>query len=380
MGLHLTYFRKLFWLVTVVVVIVFVFVGVMEYISIYNGYVRERTEDYLKQTIETANKAAQVFDYGREIARLISTQDDVKAFVENRAVSKQTVLAKLQHYNENGFFSAIYILDRSGLTRISTDVTFEGNDFSFRNYYKDALKGNYGIDAAVGIVSRRMGYYFAYPIYSANEATISGVAVAKMDPMRVEQVISAGTMAPISDLLLTNDDGVVLYSKDSARLYNSLGPLSQAQKDKEANTRFINRNIPTLSFPNVAQQIYQYSSPAVVEGYNTRHAIPEILAVAKTGQYPFFIVAETNKNDFLKVVSDQLWPIIADSVLGVILIEACLWLFLRRLTSPVRKLHKYLYKQSVGRDGNIHLNTSDEFEDIGKKVMELVKRSEKKTS
>ena len=96
----------------------------------------------------------------------------------------------LDRYAASFGASACYLLDSKG-TVIATSNrnapdSFLGESFAFRPYFTSALAGNGAYYFALGIKSRKKGYYSAYPVKDAR-GTVRGVAVMKKDLNRLPE-------------------------------------------------------------------------------------------------------------------------------------------------------------------------------------------------
>ena len=375
----LSFFSKLYWSLVFVVIVVFLASGVSAYMSVYDTLMREKRIDFLKLTVQSSNELSHVFDHGRLIARLISTQDDVRNFFSDKKGSADEILKKISHYNIEGNFSAIYLMDTSGKAIVSTDETFVGRDFSFRNYFKSAIEGKSFVDSAVGVVSRRMGYYFSFPIYSKDGNTITGVAVAKMEPEEVGKVIIESGLDPVKDLMLTNDNGVILYSKDENRLFKSLTVLGEERAKIERDTRFVGREIRPLSYDEAAEVIYAYKSARIIDIYDELDSEREIQAIAKVGSYPFFLVTEVERDIFNSGVVTSILPVVINTVGGILLSIALIWFVVSRMARPIEQIRSYTVRKAADeREGKLEIRTGDELEEISLAVNHLVRKVEGK--
>jgi len=93
---------------------------------------------------------------------MLAAHSRVKDYMSLRSGDTVQILKVLEDHNINKMFSAFYLVDMEGFTLLSTDASFVGHNFGFRNYFNTAVKGGAGVDAGVGTISRRMGYYFSY--------------------------------------------------------------------------------------------------------------------------------------------------------------------------------------------------------------------------
>lgn len=138
--------------------------------------------------------------------------------------------------------SDTYLLDKHGTTIAASNwnkkSTFIGNNFAFRPYYQDAIKGSPGRYFALGSTSGKRGYYFSYPVNYAAETI--GVVVVKMNLSLIEKDWAGKEQS----FLVTDLNNVVFISSEIKWLYHSLSPLSEQQKDVLRDTRrYLERQI-----------------------------------------------------------------------------------------------------------------------------------------
>lgn len=123
---------------------------------------------------------------------------------------------------------AIYVLDETGLTIASSNyrqpVTFLGQNYGFRSYFEQAMKGEIGRFFAIGATTSRPGYFIAAPIDV--EGRIRGAIVVKDD---LQQLVNLWTSSS-ERVLVSNRDGIAVLSSDPAWLYKTLEPLSEATR------------------------------------------------------------------------------------------------------------------------------------------------------
>jgi two-component system C4-dicarboxylate transport sensor histidine kinase DctB len=119
----------------------------------------------------------------------------------------------------------IYLLNTAGTTVAASNFNspraFIGQNFSYRPYFQDAIKGRLGRYFAVGTTSGERGYYFAHPVFDGRH--VVGVVVAKLQVGHLE----AAWRATDHDIVVVDDDGIVFLSSDPSRLLRPMAPLSE---------------------------------------------------------------------------------------------------------------------------------------------------------
>ena len=133
----------------------------------------------------------------------------------------------LDHFNNALGADVCYLMDHEGNTvassnRNDTD-SFVGENFGFRPYWRQAVKGNPATYMALGITSKKRGVYYSHPVYGEGKNTPIGVAVIKDSIEPVEEEFSQ-TYEGI--VLLTDPHGIIFISNRENWLLHSLWKLS----------------------------------------------------------------------------------------------------------------------------------------------------------
>src|SRR5665647_3225278 len=94
----------------------------------------------------------------------------------------------LEKINSISNASDTYLMDSNGLTIAASnwkeEHPFVGENFSYRPYFQEAMRGRLGKYFALGTTSSLRGYYFAYPVRRNNK--IIGALVIKINIDSVE--------------------------------------------------------------------------------------------------------------------------------------------------------------------------------------------------
>ncbi|MDZ4163944.1 MAG: sensor histidine kinase [Smithellaceae bacterium] len=141
----------------------------------------------------------------------------------------------LENMNREAKSSAIYVMDRQGLTLASSNwnqpLSFVGNNFAFRPYFQDALRGTTGRFYGIGTVSKEPGYYLAYGIYHGPK--MIGVAAAKISLDKLGESWSGGDEA----VLVVDENGVVFLTSNPNWRFKTLHRLSEETRKELDKTR-----------------------------------------------------------------------------------------------------------------------------------------------
>ncbi len=143
--------------------------------------------------------------------------------------------AYLEAAQQGASVAATYVIDARGDTLAASNWrqphSFVGQNYAFRPYFRDALKGGLGRFYAVGATTGEPGYFLAAPV--RDQGRVLGVVVAKVSLQAMENALAGAG----ETMLLTDADGVVFLSSDRRLRYRSLAPLDAATLQRIAETR-----------------------------------------------------------------------------------------------------------------------------------------------
>jgi C4-dicarboxylate-specific signal transduction histidine kinase len=342
-------------------------------------------EDNLEiNTVKQAQIVKQVFKNSQNLVSTIAIQSEIINFLENfeydskqassSAAQKnlENIIGILNQYNLGNNYSSIYIIDQDGLTLASIDQSFIGKNYGFRDYFKKAKSEDFAMDIAVGVTSKKMGYYFAQAIRNQNNQTM-GVVVAKLKPESINETLAKEETIPQAistniKYMLIDEYGVVIAAADENKIYKSLGKLSQEKQqiliDKK---RFGNMEITPLSYDQIQQEIDNISTIQLFEIDDDFDSEKEALVVKKLTDYPLFIISEID----LDVINQEAFSIAL--TLSMFVLAAALsafiliYILIGQILKPLKNLKETAEEISRGdyRESTTY-KTGDELEDLSK--------------
>lgn len=330
--------------------------------------------------------------HGQEIAHQIAVDPKVIAYVGNHvSVQEPAVLAELNLYNIGQNFSALYIMDSFGNTLVSTDPTFVGNNYAFRDYFIKSMAGELYVDVMVGVTSEELGYYFSSPI--RQEGKIMGVAVAKMKPEVVHNTVKS-LKNPTNEkidigVMLVDRFGVVLYSDETNKTFHSLGKLNMFDgNDPEFKRRYGDRILNSLDY-----EIVQKSLPVIqkVTLYNLKDEIDgdeEILVVNPLSKFPLYLILEAKVKPLISeiyAISFTLASFVGSAALCALVLIS---LIVNRMLSPLNEMQRVALEITKGNTkSRVMVNSTDELGMLAKalntmmdKLMQATESIEKKVN
>ena len=135
----------------------------------------------------------------------------------------------LDRYQARFEASPAYIMDLTGNCIASANReapdSFVGHNYGFRPYFHQAMAGHPGRYFALGVVSKKRGFYAAYPVRDP-AGKIAGVAAIKTTLDKFQQELRESDPA-----FLIDPDGVIFLGSRPSLDYQSLWPVKRADKE-----------------------------------------------------------------------------------------------------------------------------------------------------
>ncbi|WP_017235610.1 ATP-binding protein [Pandoraea sp. B-6] len=149
--------------------------------------------------------------------------------------------------NQRAKASAAYVIDANGIALAASNwrekATFVGQQYRFRPYFIDAIRGALGRFYGVGTTSGEPGYFVSQPIVV--DGQIRGVVVLKLN---LEWFQRAGADAS-EPVVVADDHGVIFLSSEPRWQYRALAPLTPAVKAAlDSSRQYYNQHITPLAW------------------------------------------------------------------------------------------------------------------------------------
>ena len=187
--------------------------------------IRNGVSSFLAGNLKTAHALAGLKEIGEVLSR-------------PRGPSLARANAVLDHFRNALAADVCYVMDRDGTTVASSNRnapdSFVGNNFSFRPYWKQAIRGTPSTYMALGVTSNVRGVYFSHPVYGDPAAPPVGVAVIKVSTGTIEREFGQGGEGIV---LLADPKGIVFASNRKDWLYRSLQTLTQEDVEEVARSQ-----------------------------------------------------------------------------------------------------------------------------------------------
>jgi C4-dicarboxylate-specific signal transduction histidine kinase len=132
-----------------IIVTLFVF---YQSLNLLTFYAKENLNAIITEQSQILNV---VFSNSEMLVKSMANNEQVIHYMSDPSSENNDVLlSEIQKYNINDAFSAIYLIDISGETLISTDPTFIGENYAFRGYFQNALEETSWVEANIGVTSK----------------------------------------------------------------------------------------------------------------------------------------------------------------------------------------------------------------------------------
>ncbi|APF39591.1 two-component sensor histidine kinase (plasmid) [Chelatococcus daeguensis] len=157
---------------------------------------------------------------------LIADHDDIRELARRPENPGLRAAANRYLKEINGLLesSDIYVMAPDGVTIAASNydepLSFVGENFSYRPYFQDAMKGERGRFFALGTTSLKRGYYYSAPIRDGE--AIRGVVVFKVDV----DVIELSWRGSDHVIIVTDPEGIVFLTGRDEWRYAGLEPLT----------------------------------------------------------------------------------------------------------------------------------------------------------
>lgn len=191
-----------------------------------------------------SNKQSVLFKLSTELSEYINTKKKALEILTSNNIIKNYLLDFKEKEKVKFLFTTlrnlldaemIYMMNENGDVVLSTvykNVTFLGKNYSFRPYFKNAIKGSEIITyAAVGITSKRRGFYLSKRIF--NNKKVIGVVVIKLGLNYIEKLFKTYFPDDFQDTIaLVSPEGIIFASNKIEFLYKTIHPISESEKEK----------------------------------------------------------------------------------------------------------------------------------------------------
>jgi PAS domain S-box-containing protein len=202
---------------------------------VFTGYLVELASQTVKKNLEDSNliislnvvnERKRIENAATAIAGSPLTLPVLEANTPDNIAKANNILDR---YHKSLDAAACYIIAQDGKTLTSSNRnekdSFVGQNYTFRPYFQEAIKGGTSGYFAVGTVSGKRGYFASAPVKNKKGSTVGVVAIKK----ELED-IEANLKQYI--WFYVDDEGIIFMSSQPEALLKSLWPLDDKQKER----------------------------------------------------------------------------------------------------------------------------------------------------
>ena len=362
---------------TIVVATIFVF-GFVASLSVFyysrSIFIEQKKENLVFLLEGQSHEIAQIFDFSKKEAKNFAKDYSVMSFLvdNNRKVQDPVIVEKIKSHNLGESYLAVVILDDKGDVVAAHDSSFVGENYSFREFFSEALKGNSYIDVYVGATSGQLGYYFSHPVISDDR--VVGTVVFKLNPDVVNDSLHVNRLwGKELDFMIVDDYGVVNYSNNQDLVLKGFFDLSNLEKDQIVDKRkFSYESMEYLNYGIVREDVISLSTGKI------NLSDGDFVAFSQIPNTRFYTIIKTN---YLSIFGGVLYSpyILAFLILFCALFAALIISsFISYFVKPVEIINEIVKKVSGGDlSQRIDVKSNDEFSDLAQNINKLVVNLEK---
>jgi two-component system, NtrC family, C4-dicarboxylate transport sensor histidine kinase DctB len=215
----------------------------------------------------------------------------------NSSIDNEKVLNSLETIKQVTNASIVYVMNITGTVVASTiynhNQSLTGNNYQFRSYFQQAMRGNQSVYPALGVTTLERGIYFSSPIQKNNGDSVVGVVVIKKGLEALDLLLQTRQQPT----MVISPEGII-FSSNRENLFHSLTPLSKESIQSLLESKqFAGLSISSLNytFDDDTIQIFNQSffyaqKPFDVNGWSmlTYETEPGILFFQKQSNTGFF--------------------------------------------------------------------------------------------
>lgn len=292
----------------------------------------------------TASRLDQlIFDIQRVVVQVSSDRNVVDFLAATTPAKQETLRQDLQQtllnvFRSNPDFDAVFLLDRSGRCLAASDPQFMGQNYAFRDYFREAIGGRaYVSSILVGQTTKRPGLFLSHPVRSQT-GEIVGVTVLKMRGEDIWNIVNSLQVGSSSYAFLIDQHGVIISHRDRSLLYHSLNRLPpQTQKQIVTDRSYGLNQIKSLNIPDLKVMV-RATEPGHTSYYFPLNQMPRIVGFAPLKVKPWVLGVSQPKAQFVVPLNRLIWQH-GINVLLVGAITAIIALLLARsISRPIRAL------------------------------------------
>ncbi len=263
--------------------------------------------------VSNASSLDQLISGNRLIINQVARDADIVKFLAANSIGAELASKVEQSLDtilrSSSDYDAVFIIDKDGICRASTNPICVGQNKGSYDYFKEAIqdKVTEPVSFLVETTSGRSGLFFAHLIRSDLGETL-GVAVLKMQGSNLRNTINSVRVDSNIQAFLIDEQGVVIAHPNDSFLYHSLNKLpSNIQKEFEAKKSYGRRQIGNLELPQLAQVMVKAGQTGHVSYYSPIEKTHQIAGFAPLKSKSWVLGVNKPKDIFEAPMRAMIW-------------------------------------------------------------------------
>jgi C4-dicarboxylate-specific signal transduction histidine kinase len=360
--------------------------GVTAFDNLQRSLERLESSEYRKLELlatSTSSRLDQMMVNIQRVVVQVSNDSSVVDFFsastpEQYRVFQASVQQTLQNvFRSNPNFDAVFVLNAQGVCVASTDAEFIGQNYAFREYFREAMQGlPYISSILIGQTTGRPGMFFSHPVRSP-DGKIVGVTVLKIRSEDIWAIVNSLRAGSRSYAFLIDQKGVIISHPDRSLLYQSLLPLSPEQLQQIAvDRRYGENQISSLNLSELTGMIRATSA-----GHASYHSpftqTAQIVGFSPLNIQPWVLGVSQPKPEFAAPLNYLIWQnSLSVLMMGAVTTVIAL-LLARGISKPIRSLTAAAQALEQNRfDPKSLASVSHTQDDMGQLVRVFLKMAE----
>jgi len=330
--------------------------GFMTWQMVYRSAFRELADVQRADLVLARQSLGSEIERFRNLPRVLRHDERLRALVDDpgapgRAGLVNTFLATIRDQTNA---DELFLLDDSGLTiaasNYDTPLTFVGQNYRFRPYFRDAMETGSGQFYAVGATTGRPGYFLSSRIDGESE---TGVIVVKVDMA----TFATAWRDNAPGTALMDRDGVVFLSGDPDWQYRPFVALTDEARGRiEASRKYTGIDL------QAAEPLY---TPEL-----EREALDKGRAIAGDTMLSLLPVGE---NSWTLIGRAQLAPVTRSALTGAVLAGAAALLLAGILV--IMRQRQSILRMKLDRNAELEAKVAERTAELAQEIEER-KRTE----
>ncbi|WP_026734753.1 sensor histidine kinase [Fischerella sp. PCC 9605] len=303
--------------------------------------------EYRKLELSATSAASRldqlIIDIQRVLTQVSNDAGVVSFLAATTSAKREAFRPNLQQtllnvFHSNPDFDAVFFMDKDGECLASTDPSFVGQNYAFREYFQQSIQGHSHVSSIlVGTTTKRPGLFLSHPVRSP-KGEIVGVAVLKIRGEDIWAIVNALQVGSLSYAFLIDQHGVIISHPDQSLLYHSLNPLPpETLKQVVTDRRYGLDEIKSLNIPELELMV-KAKEPGHSGYHFPSEQMSRIVGFAPLQVQPWVLGVSQPKTEFKAPLNRLIWQhgSIVVMVGGITAIIALL--LARSISRPIRAL------------------------------------------